>query len=284
MNLDITSLPVEPPPELRYRRVLSLRTALRELWRSRELVRTLAERDLRSRYKQASLGFAWAVILPLVFMVVFTVFFKNVAKINTGDIPYPLFAYLGLLPWTFFSSTVGSGSTSLSSNLSIINKVYCPREVFPLASAAVAAVDTAIATIALFALFAITGYPPSATAIWVPVLLIVLLMYTMGVTFALASSTVYVRDLKHALAIALQLGLFATPVAYSLDEIPSNLQPIYCFLNPLAPVIDGLRRTVLLDQQPDWPLLGLGALGATIALVFGYWLFKRLETGIADVA
>jgi ABC-2 type transport system permease protein/lipopolysaccharide transport system permease protein len=284
MDHDTTSHIVEPPPELRYRRTLSLPTAVRELWLARELVRTLAERDLRSRYKQASLGFAWAVILPLVFMVVFTVFFQKVANIDTGDVPYPLFAYLGLLPWTFFSNTVGNGASSLSSNLSIINKVYCPREVFPLAAAAVAAVDTAIATIALFVLFAITGYAPTATAIWVPVLLLVLLAFTLGIAFGLAAATVYIRDLKHALAIALQLGLFATPVAYSLSEIPSDLQPIYCFLNPLAPVIDGLRRTVLLDQQPDWSLLGLGALGATLALVGGYWLFKRLETGIADVA
>jgi ABC-2 type transport system permease protein/lipopolysaccharide transport system permease protein len=280
------ALPSEqgPPSELRYRHPRSLRRSLAELWVSRELVATLAERDLRARYKQAYLGFAWAFILPLLYMVVFTVFFKHVAKINTGTVPYALFTYVGLLPWTFFSGSISSAGSSLTGNLSVLNKVYCPREVFPLAAIALELVDMLIASAVLLILFGIFTYSPQPTAIYVPLILMIQLAFTLGVALIVSATTVYLRDMKHAISIILQLGLFATPVAYSLKEIPANLRSIYCFVNPLAPVIDAYRRTVLLNHAPDWKLLGLGALGACLVLYFGYRLFKRLEPGIADVA
>ena len=143
----------EPPPELRFRRRIRLVPAIREVWRSRELIRTLAERQLRARYKQAVLGFGWAILTPLVLMVVFTVFFQPVADVDTGGVPYPLFAYLGILPWTFFSSSVSEGGQSLVQNMPILNKVYCPREVFPMSSIAVAGVDSSIALLVLLGLF-----------------------------------------------------------------------------------------------------------------------------------
>ena len=128
------SVPTHPPSELLFRPKLRVLAAVREVWRGRELVRTLAERDFRVRYKQAVLGVAWAVLTPLALMVVFTVFFQRVAKVDTGGAPYALFAYLGLLPWTFFSTSVAQGGQSLVLNNQLLNKVYCPREVFPMAS------------------------------------------------------------------------------------------------------------------------------------------------------
>jgi ABC-type polysaccharide/polyol phosphate export permease len=207
-----------------------------------------------------------------------------VADVDTGGVPYELFAYVGLLPWTFFSESVSTGSTSLVSNLSLLNKVYCPREVFPLASTGVAATDTAVALVILGGLFGVNAFAPKATAVWIPVLLLVQLAFTLGVALIISSIVVYLRDLRHVLPVLLQLGLFATPVAYGLDAVPGSLHWLYALLNPLAPVIDGYRRAILLGHAPDWSLLGLGALSATVVLAGGYLLFKRLETGIADVA
>ena len=144
-----------PPPELAYKRKVRLGEALRDVWRSRGLIRTLTERDLRVRYKQAVLGFVWAILTPFVLMVVFTVFFQRVANVDTHGAPYPLFAYLGLIPWGFFSSCVSGGGTSILSNISLLNKVYCPREVFPIAAVGVAAADTAVSLFMLALLFGI---------------------------------------------------------------------------------------------------------------------------------
>jgi ABC-type polysaccharide/polyol phosphate export permease len=273
-----------PPPELRFRRHLRLWTSLRDVWRARELVRTLAERELRARYKQAVLGFAWAVVTPLALMVVMTLFVNRLAEIPTGGAPYPLFSYLGLLPWTFFSTSLSQGGQSLVNNIPLLNKVYFPREVFPIASVAVAGLDTALALLPLGLLFAMYGFAPKATSFWVPVLLLVQIAFTLGVTLLVSAVIVRLRDMRHALPIVLQLGIFATPVAYGIGVIPASIRPVYAVLNPLAPVIDGYRRTVLLGVAPDWDLLLLGGLSSFVVLIVGFALFKRMESGFADVA
>ncbi|MGQ0745131.1 MAG: ABC transporter permease [Acidimicrobiales bacterium] len=274
-----------PAPESIYRRKIHLGRSLPELWRSRELIRTLAEREIRARYKQAFLGASWAVITPIVLMIVFTVFLRRVAKIDTGGVPYPLFSYLGLLPWTFFSSSVNTGGQSLVSNSSLLNKVYCPREVFPVASVFVAAFDALISTAVLGGLFIIFTFAPKITSVYVPILMIIQIVFTLGVTLALSGVVVYLRDLRQALSILLQLGLFATPVAYGIDDIVApGLRQLYCALNPLAAVIDGYRRTVVLGLPPRWELLAPAAVTSVLVLLVGYALFKRLETGFADVA
>jgi ABC-type polysaccharide/polyol phosphate export permease len=273
-----------PPDSLRFRRRIRPTFVIRELWRARELVRTLAERELRARYKQAVLGFAWALVTPLALMVVFTLFFSRLADIDTGPAPYPLFAYLGLLPWTFFSTSVNQGGQSLIQNIPLLNKVSFPREVFPIASVGVAGLDMAVALGALGVLFVVFGFVPRATSAWVPLLLLVQVAFTLGVAFITSAVIVYLRDLRHALPILLQLGLFATPVAYGIDAVPARFQHLYVVVNPLAAVIDGYRRTVLLGQPPVWDLVLPAGISAAIFLMLGYFLFKRLETGFADVA
>jgi ABC-2 type transport system permease protein/lipopolysaccharide transport system permease protein len=273
-----------PPPEIRFRRQLSLRHAVEELWPARRLVWTLGERELRARYKQAGLGFAWAVITPLALMLVFSVFFNRVADIDTGDVPYALFTYVGLLPWSFFSGAVNLGGLSLVLNNALVNKVHCPREVFPLSGTVVAAVQTALSLPALVVLMLVFGFAPKATTPWAIFPLVVLAIFTAGLTMVLSGIVVYVRDVRHMLPVVLQLGLFASPVAYGIDSIPPNLLRAYAAANPLVGVIDGLRRTLLYGQQPAWDLLGLGALTSVVLLVGGYKVFKRMETGFADVA
>lgn len=276
--------PDSPPADLVFRRRVGARAAVAEVWRFRELLRTLAEREIRARYKQALLGFSWAVITPLVLMVVFSVFVRRVADVDTGDVPYPLFAYLGLLPWTFFSTSLSAGGQSLVTNSSLLNKIYCPREVFPLASVVVAGVDTIISTAILGVLFGVFTFMPKMSSLWVPALLLIQLGFTIAVTLIVSGVLVYLRDLRQALPLLLQFGLFATPVAWGIDVVPPSLQVLYSVFNPLAPVIDGYRRTILFDQAPQWDLVLPAAASTAVLLGVGYVVFKRLETGFADAA
>lgn len=278
-------IPDEPPRELRFRRNVRMIPAIRELWQDRPLIRALAERELRARYKQAWLGATWAVIIPFTYMVAFTIFFKRVVDVRTYNVPYPILSYVGLIPWTFFSNSMSSAALSLTSNLSLLNKVYCPREVFPVATIGVAAVDTVISTSVLFVLFAVYTYMPHLETIWaIPALIAVQLAFMVGLALILSVATVYMRDLRHGLPILLQIGLFVTPVAYGIEVVPREWRWLYSLVNPLAPVIDGYRRILFKGEMPQWEYLAFGALTATVVLVGGYRLFKRLETGIADVA
>jgi ABC-type polysaccharide/polyol phosphate export permease len=283
MNALPVEPPLAPPAELRYRRRIDLRSDVRDLWRERTLIRTVAERDLRIRYAQFLLGPVWSLLMPLITVVVFTFLFKRIGHLNTSGIAYPLFAYVGVLGWNLFSSAVSSGGNSLLNNGMILNKLYCPREVFPLAAILVAIVDTMLSTIALIVLFAIYKTAPTATAVWLPVILIVELAFVLGVALAFSTAVVYVRDLTQILAGLLQAGLFLTPVAYGIDQVPHRYRFAYCAVNPMAAVIDNCRRVVLWGRPPNWHLLAPAAVTSLLVLVGGYVLFRRLEGGIADV-
>jgi ABC-2 type transport system permease protein/lipopolysaccharide transport system permease protein len=278
--------PSEPRREIWFHRRINVIASLKELWHFRELTITLAERDLRVRYKQAVLGVAWAVIAPVVMMIAFTVLFNRFAKVNTGGAPYALFSYLGLLPWTFFSNSISNGGVSLVSNNELLNKLYCPREVFPIAAIADAAVDALIATFVLALLFPITGFAPKAELYYVPLFLLVLAMFTIGMTLAISAIVVYARDLRLVLPLAIQVGLFVTPVVYGTSSISHSEAFLIAFsaINPLVAVIDGMRDTVLNGLAPNWTSFGVGALSAFLYLTGGFMLFKRLETGMADIA
>lgn len=281
--IDVSAIPAAPPPQLRFRRRVAPLTSLQELGKAREVIVSLTERDLRARYKQAVLGFAWSLAQPLSLILVFTIFFRHVARVDTHGAPYPLFAFVGLLPWSFFSSAVTQGGLSLLTNSALLNKVYCPREVFPLAGIGVAAVDAAVSGLALTVMFVATRFVPRATIVWTPVLLVVQGIFTVAVVLLFSVVVVYFRDLRNALPVVLQFGLFATPVAYAFDAIPARWQPLYSVLNPLGPVIDGYRRTLLFGLPPRWPLLALAAGSAVLLLGLAIVTFKRLETGIADL-
>jgi ABC-type polysaccharide/polyol phosphate export permease len=286
LDPDAKARNAEPRPDIWFKRRVNLWAAAKELWAFRELTFTLAERDLRVRYKQAVLGIAWAVISPVFMMIAFTVIFQKFAHINTGGAPYALFSYMGLLPWTFFSTSISTGGMALVANQPLLNKLYCPREVFPIAGIADALVDALIATVVLAFLFPITGFAPKAQIYYLPLLMIVLLMFTLGVTLALSALTVYMRDLRLVLPLVIQMGLFVTPVVYATTSISKShtFLLVFSVLNPLVPVIDGLRRTILDGLGPQWLPLGLGAASSFLIMLGGFALFKRLETGMADIA
>jgi len=230
------------------------------------------------------LGFSWALIGPIMLMVVLT-FLKGAAgaSIDTNGIEYPVFLYVGLLPWTFFTGSVTAGAASLVNN-PLLNKVYAPREVFVLAQIIESAVNTGAAAIALIALFVIYGIVPAATSWWAIPLLVILLMFTVGFSIFVAGLTVYLRDLRHALPQAIQLGFFVTPIIWSLSGISAGWQVVVCAINPNAAVIDGLRRSVLYGDTPNLGLTAIAAVVSALWLVGSFLLFKRLETGFADVS
>lgn len=280
---DILDHTAAPPPELIYRKTLSLRRDLRELWESRELIRTLAERDIRARYKQSFFGFAWAIVTPLLTVFVFTVFFKRIGKIDTGPVPYALFSYVALVPWSFFVASVSSGSGSLIFNSSILNKVYCPREVFPVSSIAVQFTDAVLSGAILVLVFVYYSTAPRSTSVWVPLYFLVQLSFTVGLTLMFSAATIFIRDLRQIIGGVLQMGLFLTPVAWGINSIPRHWRASYCAINPMAAVIDGYRRTVLFGKPPAWELVIPATITSVCALVLGYWMFRRLEGGVADV-
>ena len=270
-----------PPRKGNHHRLTPLRD-LRDLWGHLELVRSLTERDLRIRYKQSWFGWAWALITPLVSTVLFTVLFKKIGHVKTGPAPYPLFAYLGLLPWGFFTGTFSSGSGSLIVNSPIVNKVYCPREAFVLSNLLVSGFDTCVSAVGLGVLFAIYRYPPKLT-VWIVPLLCVLVAFTAGLTLAFAVLVVRLRDVGQLISIIISAGLFATPIAWSLNSLTPPRRLLFCALNPVAGVIDGLRRSILYGQPPQKGLLAASAITSLCWLVFGYLLFRQLEGSTADV-
>jgi ABC-2 type transport system permease protein/lipopolysaccharide transport system permease protein len=281
--LTLPDVPVAPPPEIRYRPNHHLKDAAGALVRSRGIIWSLTVRDLRSTYSQEVLGLAWALLSPFALMVVFTFLANRLGGVSTGGVWKPLFFYVGLLPWTFFANALSGGGTSLVAN-PLLNKVYAPREVFPIAKILSAIVTLLCASLALAVLFALDGTWPSGTSYWAPLLLLLLFVFTVGVTLFVAGVTVYLRDMRHALPLVLQLGLFFSPILFGLEEIPRQWRGVYVAVNPVGGVIDGLRRCLLYDQAPQLTYTLIAA-GVALAWLFGaFMLFKRLETGFADVS
>jgi len=282
--IDIETIPDNPPSTIRFRRKVGVISSAVALWRNREIVRSLTDRDFRARYKQAVLGFAWAVINPLILVLVFTFTLGKITNVNTAGVPYSVWAYTGLVAWTFFAGAANWGATCLINNQPLLNKVNFPRESFPVAAVGLSGLDTGISLVGLIAYFAIFQVVPKPTTYWVPVIFLVQLAFTIGVTLILSIVVVYLRDLRQITPIIIQMGLFATPVAYPITQhIPAPWRVVYCTLNPMAPVIDSYRRVILYGAAPQWQYLLPGAAMALVVLVGGLRLFKRLEIGIADL-
>jgi ABC-type polysaccharide/polyol phosphate export permease len=278
------SLPDEPPSHLIYRHQAGVRTSLRALWASRDIIYTLAERDIRAQYKQATLGFLWALIYPLAMLGIFTIIFSREASNGIPGIPYPILAYIGILCWTFFSGSLGTGGVSLLSNNALMSKTQFPRECFPLETILVTAVNSVLAWIPLILLFVFYRFVPYPTTVWVPLFILIELAFTIGFTVMVSALIIQMRDLAQVLPIVIMLGLFATPVIWQFSKIPPRAQIVYGFFSPLGPVIDDTRRAMLLGLNPvPGPLLAAIA-GSIVYLVLGYRVFKRLEVNFADIA
>jgi len=277
--------PAEPPNELIYRHHAKLRSSLRQLWASREIVVTLAERDIRAQYKQSTLGILWALLFPLAMLGIFTIIFARVKSQGIPGVPYELYAYTGILYWTFFAAAFGQGALSLLNNKSLMEKTQFPRECFPLECTLVAVVNSALALVPLGLLFAIFAFVPHPMIwVWAPLFILITLAFTIGIVVLVSAVVIQMRDLAQVVPIVLMLGLFATPVIWQFKRIPHWLQPVYGFFNPLGPVIDDTRRVMLSGLNPvPIPLLAAMA-GALFYIFVGYRIFKRLEVNFADIA
>ncbi len=255
---------------------------LRELWRYRELLFSLVTRDVKVRYKQTVLGVAWSIIQPLSMMLVFTFVFSRVAKVPTDGLPYPVFSYCALVPWTLFVSSLSFATPSLAVNSDLVRKIYFPREIFPMAAVCACFVDFLVASLLFVGMIAFYHIPVTASVLWVAPLLAIQLLLTIGIALLASGSNVYFRDVKYIVPLGLQLLLFLTPVIYTSSAIPEAFRWLYQ-LNPMAGIIEGYRSVVLHGTAPDLQAVGMAAV-ISIVLFFGsYAAFKRMERSFADV-
>ncbi|HEY4494602.1 MAG TPA: ABC transporter permease [Candidatus Paceibacterota bacterium] len=254
----------------------------KEVWNYRELLYFFTWRDLKVRYKQTLIGVLWAILQPLITMVVFTVFFAKLAHIPSDGVPYPIFVYVGLLFWQFFSSALSETSNTLIANQSIITKVYFPRLILPLSAVLTKFVDFAIASIILIGLMIYYGYVPHLSGFFlIPLLLLITFMISVGSGLCLASINVKYRDVRYALPFFIQILLFITPVIY-----PASIAGQYSWvlaLNPMTGVIQSARAALLGTTPINWLLLSISFIVCLVILAIGILYFKKVERYFADI-
>jgi lipopolysaccharide transport system permease protein len=255
----------------------------KELFHYRDLLWFLTLRGIKAKYAQSVLGVSWAVIQPLFSTLVFTVVFGKLARIDSNGVPYFLFSFTALVPWTFFSGTLTDSANSLLVNAAMINKVYFPRLVLPLSSVFSKGVDFLIAFVLLLGFLVAYRIAPSWEVIWLPWLVLVLLLTSLGIGMILSAMAVQYRDVKHALTFAVQLLMYAAPVVYPTTNVPVEWQPLYAF-NPMVGVIEGVRAIFLHTIEFPYPWVGMGSVISIGLFVFGLFYFRRMERVFADVA
>jgi lipopolysaccharide transport system permease protein len=256
--------------------------AVQDLWRYRELFYFLAWRDVKVRYKQTALGIAWAVLQPLLTMLVFTLLFGKLGNLPNDGIPYPVFYFAALLPWTYFSATLVNSGNSLVVNANLLTKVYFPRVILPTSAAVSGLVDFAVGFVLLLAIMGYYGIVPGWGLLLWPLLLTHLFALALGVSMILAALNVKYRDVKYTLPFLVQLWLFATPVIYPTSMIPEQYRPLLA-LNPLSGVIDAFRTSLVPAKPIDWQLLWISSLITLGVLGTAVIYFKRTERAFADI-
>lgn len=255
---------------------------LQELWDYRELLYFLTWRDIKVRYKQTVLGAAWAIIQPFFTMIVFSLFFGKLAKVPSDGIPYPIFSYAALVPWTFFAQSLNQASNSLVNSASMIKKVYFPRLAMPLAAVLASLVDFVLAFVVLLAMMIYYGITPTVNVIWLPFFLLLALVTTLGASLWLSAMNVQFRDVRYTIPFVTQIWLFITPIAYPSSLLSQPWRTLYG-LNPMAGVVEGFRWALLGTDTAPGPIVAVSSLVAVILLVTGALYFRRMEKTFADV-
>jgi lipopolysaccharide transport system permease protein len=255
---------------------------LHAIWRYRELLVVLMLRDIQVLYKQAVLGVAWAVLQPVFACLIFSIVFGYFARIPSDGIPYPVFAYAGLLPWTYFAEAVRRSGLGLLTDAELVRKVYFPRLITPLANVVTPLVDFCIAFLVLLALMAFYGMAPSWKFLLVPPLMIVAALLALAIGLWVAPLNVRFRDIKHMLPVMIQIGMYASPIVYPLSMVPEQWQWAYS-LNPMVGVIEGFRWAVFDQGDPNFMAIGIGGAIILLLLFGGLIFFRRMERSFADV-
>jgi lipopolysaccharide transport system permease protein len=253
-----------------------------ELWQFRDVAVQIAARDVKVRYRQTALGAAWAVLQPVGTMVVFSIFFGKVAGISSDGVPYWLFSLAGLVPWAFFSNAFALGSDSVVRSAPLVSKIYFPRIFIPAGAIAAGLLDLAIGVVILLVATFASGIAPSASLLLLPAFVVIMVAAVLGVTCALSALNVRFRDVRYVVPFAIQLWLFATPIAYPSSLLDSPWRTL-CGLNPMAGVVEGFRWSVLGTADTSWSMIGLSAASAVVLLAGGLAYFGRAERGFADL-
>jgi lipopolysaccharide transport system permease protein len=278
-----------PAPTRRFRQRIEAsppwpRVDLAELWRYRGLFFFLVWRDIKARYAQTVLGPGWAVLRPLLTMVVFTAVFGKMVRVPSDGVPYAIFSLGGLVAWNYFSTSFTAASGSLLTNKDLITKVYFPRLVVPFASVFAGLVDLAIAFLVLLGMMVVFGIVPSAWSLVVVPLVVLAMMLTVGgVGCWLTALNIQYRDVQHLTPFVVQVWLYASPIVYPLSLVPEAYRPLYR-LNPMVGVIEGFRASLLGTTAIPWGAIGISLVGGSLLLVSGVLYFRRTERIFADVA
>jgi lipopolysaccharide transport system permease protein len=255
----------------------------RDLWRYRELLYFLSWRDILVRYKQTSIGVAWAVLRPCLTMLVFTVVFGRLAGLANGQVPYPILVFAAMLPWQFFSNAISESSNSLISNSNMISKVYFPRVIVPGSSIVVSLVDFAISFALLIVLMVYYRFVPTWRIVTLPALVFLSVVVSIGASLWLAALNVKYRDFRFVVPFIVQFGLYISPVGFSSDVVPQKWRLLYS-INPMVGVIDSFRWAILGSaSQIYWPGFGASMLLTLLLLVTGIRYFRRTERSFADI-
>lgn len=255
---------------------------LGELWRYRELLYFFVWRDLKVRYKQTILGAAWAILQPFLTMVVFSVFFGRLAQVPSDDLPYPVFAYAALVPWTFFANGLTQATNSVVSNSGMVKKTYFPRLTLPVATVMAGLVDFALALAVLITMMFFYQIVPTGDIIWLPPLLLLALVTSLGASLWFAALNVRFRDVRYIVPFLVQSWLFLTPIAYSSSIVPEQWKLIYS-LNPMVGVVEGFRWALLGTDTTPGPIIIVSSLVALFLLISGTIYFRRTERSFADI-
>jgi len=259
-----------------------LRINLKDVWAFRELLYFLVWRDIKVRYKQTALGAAWAIIQPVMTMLVFSVFFGRLAKVPSDGIPYPVFAFAALLPWQLFAFSLTESSNSLVGSQNLITKVYFPRLVIPLSSVLAGIVDFAIAFVVLLLLMLYYGIHPGAAVVWLPLFVVLAVITALSVGLWLSALNVKYRDVRYTIPFLTQFWMYATPVAYSSSLVPAKWRAVFG-LNPMAGVVEGFRWALLGNSGKPGGLLWVSVAAVLILLIGGLLYFRRTEVTFADI-
>lgn len=258
------------------------RLDLGAVWQYRELLYFLIWRDVKVRYKQTMIGGAWTVLQPLLTMILFTILFGNFAKIPSDGLPYPIFTYTALLPWSYFSQAIARSGASLVGNSHLISKVYFPRLIVPLSAALAPLADFAIAFVVLLSMMVWFGLAPTWSALALPVFLLLALITALAVGLWLSALNVRYRDVGHTIPFLTQFWMFASPVVYSVSLVPEKWRLLYS-LNPMVGVIEGFRWALLGKESPDFGVMAVSSVVVLAVLLSGMVYFKKVERTFADV-
>jgi lipopolysaccharide transport system permease protein len=256
---------------------------LSEMWDYRELLYFFVWKDLKVRYKQTILGVAWAVLQPVLTMVIFSLFFGRLAQIPSDDLPYPIFNFSALVPWAFFANALVNGSNSLVINANMLKKIYFPRMTLPIATVLSGLVDFFLAFIILLGMMFYYGRVPTINVLWLPLFLLLAFITSLGVSLWLSAMNVQFRDIRYTIPFLTQAWFFASPIAYSSSLLEEPWKTLYG-LNPMAGVVDGFRWALLGTGTAPGPIVFVSSFAAILLFISGAYYFRRMEKGFADIA